>query len=231
MELATREDLIRDYNLRMSQIQILAEQDKQGAVRAEKGKLVEALAENIVALAWMEARGKPERLSIGDHRTFRIILQPDYVKNLPAYIRKDVQSNEADYFFRAKVDKHIFIDGMFVMGIECKSYAENAMLKRILVDFQLLKSLHPNMACCLLQLESQLGGDYSRPLANPQTGSKSSHTLMSYFPKVELNIVTLLEGERRVNMPIHDPEFHKELKPEILDYAIDRFLNLLRPLL
>lgn len=229
MALPTHEDLIWLYNQSMSKSELFARQNRQGAVRAEKGKLVETLTENIVALAWMEARGNPERLSIGDQRTFRITLQPGYVSKLPLYARRDVRKNESDYFIRAKVDKHIFIDGVFVMGIECKSYAENAMLKRILLDFRLLKSLHTKMICCLLQLESQLGGDYSRPLTNPRTGSRQSHTLMSFFPEVELNVATLLEGERHPKRPIHKREFRKELKPEVLDHAINQFAALLRP--
>ena len=107
------------------------------------------------------------------------------------------------------------------MGIECKSYTENAMLKHILVDSRLLKSLHPALVCCLLQLESMLGGSYSDPLANPQVGSPSTHTLMSHFLEVDLNIITLLEGERRVEQPIHQLEYFKELTLEMLKHVVD----------
>ena len=103
------------------------------------------------------------------------------------------------------------------------------MLKRILLDFRLLKSLHPNLVCCLLQLESQLGGGYFEPLADPQVGSPSTHTLMSYFPEVDLNIITLLEGERKIDRPIHRTEYFKELDPEILEHAIEGFSQLLAP--
>ena len=50
---------------------------------------------------------------------------------------------------------------------------------------------------------------------------------MSFFPEVDLNIVTLLEGERRVDQPIHQEEHFKELTPEILEHAIERFSQLL----
>ena len=103
------------------------------------------------------------------------------------------------------------------------------MLKRILIDYRLLKTLFPNLICCLLQLESQLGGQYSQPLSVPQFGSKSTHTLMSYFPEVDLNILTLLEGDRKVDRPIHKAEFRKELKIEVLNHAINQFAELLRP--
>ena len=115
------------------------------------------------------------------------------------------------------------------MGVECKSYAENAMLKRILVDFRLLKTLHPNLVCCLLQLESMLTGSYSQPTAAPQLASPRTHTLMSYFPEAELHIITLLEGERRVKKPIHKPEFFKPMLAENLVLAINKFSDLLSP--
>lgn len=113
------------------------------------------------------------------------------------------------------------------MGVECKSYAEMAMLKRILVDFWLLKLLHPNLVCCLLQLESMLGGDYSEPLAYPHISGTSAHTVMSYFPDIDLHIITLLEGDRKVNRPIHRAEYFKELIPDSVDNAINRLAQLL----
>lgn len=55
--------------------------------------------------------------------------------------------------------------------------------------------------CYLFQLESQLGGDYYA-LTNPVYGSRSTRTIQSYF-KCDLKIVTLLEGERKIEKPIH----------------------------
>lgn len=115
------------------------------------------------------------------------------------------------------------------MGVECKTYAENAMLKRILVDYTLLTGTHAGLVCTLFQLESQLGGDYSSLSEGETMGSRSTHTLMSYFPSVNLHIVTLLEGERNISRPIHKPEHFKELKPENLDRAIAHYADLLRP--
>ncbi|GAA8155009.1 hypothetical protein BTM245_01940 [Helicobacter pylori] len=123
------------------------------------------------------------------------------------------------------VDKHIFVDNQLVMGIECKNYTENAMLKRILVDFHLLKTLYPNISCYLFQLENQLGGDYS---ALPETllGSKPTHSIMSYFESVNLNIVTLLKGERNINQPTH--KNFKPLDEQILIKAIKLIENELK---
>ena len=228
---ATPEELIRSYNLLVGGIEDEAMDDEEraygGIIRAAKSKLVESLTPHIIQLAWQEAGSSLDRLSFGDVKTYKAPVQSEYVDRLPDEIRDYVNARRDKHFYRAKVDRHVFIDGMFVMGIECKSYTENAMLKRILVDFRLLKSLHPNLVCCLLQLESQLGGGYSQPLANPQTGSPSTHTLMSYFPEVRLNIITLLQGERRIDQPIHKTVYFKELSRESLDCAVRKFSELL----
>ena len=230
---ATKEELIRSYNLLVGGIEDGAMDDEEraygGIIRAAKGKLVESLTPHMIQLAWQEAGGSLDRLSFGDVKTYKVPVQPDYVDRLPDEIRDYVNARRDKHFYRAKVDRHVFIDGMFIMGIECKSYTENAMLKRILVDFRLLKSLHPNLVCCLLQLESQLGGSYSRPLVNPQTGSPSTHTLMSYFLEVHLDIITLLQGERKIDRPIHKSAYFKELNCESLDYAVRKFSKWLTP--
>ena len=124
-----------------------------GLVRAAKGQLLETMAEHVIALAWGRAGGAPERLSFQKH-TYQLPIRSDYVEKLPAVVRAEVEANISEYFYRIQVDKHVSVDGELVMGVECKAYAENAMLKRVLVDFHLLKSLHPPLTCCLLQLES-----------------------------------------------------------------------------
>ena len=49
----------------------------------------------------------------------------------------------------------------------------------------------------LVQLESQLGGDYSE-LNDITYGSPATHALLSHVD-VELKIITLLKGERKVD--------------------------------
>lgn len=99
------------------------------------------------------------------------------------------------------------------------------MIKRILVDFSLMKKFWPNLNCFVLQLESQLGGDYSA-LNKVTYGSKPTHTLLSYFD-VNLEIITLLKGERKINKPIHKPEYFKPLERRNLTIAIEKFKNVL----
>ena len=93
------------------------------------------------------------------------------------------------------------------------------MIKRILVDFSLLKTIFPNISCYLFQLESQLGGDYC-DLREITFGSKPTHTLMSYFPEVKLKIFTFLKGERKVDEPIHKQAYFKPLEKIQVEKAI-----------
>ena len=105
-----------------------------------------------------------------------------------------------------------------------RSYTENAMLKRILVDFHLLKTKVPNLLCYLFQLESQLGGDYSSEIKNPK-GSYPTHTLMSYFPGLDLRVITLLPGERKVDQPINKAKHFKVLTIDRLEVAVESIIE------
>ena len=232
-EPATREELIRAYDILVGGMEEEAHEDEDraygGIVRAAKKKVTEQMASHIVQLAWLENDGDPRRLSIGDRKSYSVAIQPGYVERLPKDIRDYINARLDGYTYQAQVDRHIFVDREFVLGIECKAYAEIAMLKRILVDFRILRSIHPNLVCCLLQLESQMGGDYSQPLAETHYGSPSSHTIMSFFTDVELTVMTVLAGERHPKRPIHKPEFFKEILPESLEAVIQRVAGLLGP--
>ena len=169
--------------------------------------------------------GKSSHLLI-DKKKVRIPIQETYVNHLSnKEVREYISKNIKDYFYGLSVDKHIFIDGKFVMGIECKAYTENAMIKRILIDFHLLKTLYPNISCFLFQLESQLGGDYS-DLPETVFGSTSTHSIMSYFEDVDLNICTFLKGERNIENPIH--KNFKPLEYNIVEKAVKLIENHLK---
>ncbi|MDR1087314.1 MAG: hypothetical protein LBL16_03655 [Endomicrobium sp.] len=188
-----------------------------GVVRMVKGKLQEAITEDIIKLAWANLKGKKERFEINSKK-IKIPIQKTYVENLKdEKVKKYIKEHIEDYSYGLIVDKHIFIDDKFVMGIECKAYTENAMIKRILVDFHLLKTLYPNISCYLFQLESQLGGDYS-DLPETAYGAQSTHSIMSYFEDVNLNIFTFLKGERNIDFPIH--KHFKPLEKHIVKNAV-----------
>ena len=195
-----------------------------GVIRTVKGKLQEYITEELVKIAWDRLGGNTSRLEINSKK-IKIPIKQEYIDTIPnENIKHYIQTNISDYYYGLSVDKHVFIDNNFVMGIECKAYTENAMLKRILVDFHLLKTIYPDISCNLFQLESQLGGDYS---SLPETiyGSHSTHSIMSYFPNVNLNIFTFLKGERNIDEPIH--KHFKELKKEVLEKVINHISNVL----
>jgi hypothetical protein len=128
-----------------------------GFIRATKGKLQEYITHKLIEIAWVvELQQSKRRLEINSSK-IPIPLQPEYLNRVPAYVKRHIESNIEDYFYKLSVDKHAFIDGNFVLGVECKAYTENAMIKRIMVDFMFLKTLYPNLKCFLFQLESMLG--------------------------------------------------------------------------
>jgi len=188
-----------------------------GFLRSLKGKLQEYITGEIIKIAWHNLGGDEKRLDVNSKK-IRVPIRLSYVHKIrETKVREYILQNIEKYHYGISVDKHIHIDGKFVMAIECKAFTENAMIKRILVDFHLIKTVCPNISCFLFQLESQLTGDYS---ALPKTvfGSVSTHSIMSYFEDVDLHIFTLLEGERSITKPIHT--FFKPLKYDNVERAV-----------
>ena len=218
------DEIIYAYNELVGKIDLQAK-DREGGrayggiVRAGKGKLVENIAHHLTEIAWTLLGGSQFDLRIKKER-IRIPLNKTYLKNLNSEVKSQILKNISDYTYPTSVDWHIYIKNRFEIGLECKSYTENAMLKRILVDFSLLKHKYPNLRCLLIQLESQLGGDYSKIFREVKIGSCSTHTLLSFFD-VDLRIITILEGERKVDKPIHKSQFFKPLKKKSLLKAVN----------
>lgn len=222
-------ELIKGYNSFIENIHNEAKFSKEraygGVLRSEKGSYVEELCKQLILFSWKLLGNDESRLSFNNH-PISVPIKKDYIKRIKSpEVREYIERNINKYEYKLKTDIHIYIDNNFKIAVECKSYTENAMLKRILVDFTLLKNMFPELIFVLFQLESQLGGDYSE---NKRIfyGSPATHTLLSYFD-IDLNIITLLEGERKVDEPIHDPSHHKHLKNERLKAAIEVFKTLL----
>lgn len=178
-----------------------------GTLRSLKGALVETMAEEMVLLAWKNIGGTPSRIKISKTK----------------YPISDGKGN----VYKLSQDKQVYIDDEFVLSVECKAYAEVAMYKRILADAFLLKKHFPKLRFCLFQLESMLGGDYSMAVAHPN-GSPSVKVLEHHFPNLNIEIITMLDGERNIKAEIHKRQFYKPLRPERLDYAIKYFEGVLK---
>lgn len=217
--------IIKAYNTLVQGIDERATNNEEGRayggiIRAGKGTMLESIAKQLVLLAWKDLGQKESRLKIVGAR-IKIPIKKEYIDNLKDdEIKSHILKNIKNYVYPYKSDVLIAIDDKHVFEIECKAYTENAMMKRILVDCMLLKRIYPDMKFALLQLESQLGGDYSE-LKDKPMGSLSTHTLLSMFD-IDLNIITLLKGERLVDEPIHKKLYYKELTKESLIKAVNK---------
>lgn len=198
-----------------------------GIVRASKGSLVELLAEELIKISWAELNQKENRLSFITEK-IKVPLEKNYLEKIKDRdVKEYIQKNINKFYYGIRSDIHVFIDETFVIAVECKAYTENAMLKRILVDFTLLKkSVKKELDFILFQLESQLTGDYSQIYKDKIFGSPSTHTIISQF-EVQPTIITLLEGERGVNKAIHDKEFFKSLEKKSLIKCVNTIKNIL----
>jgi hypothetical protein len=224
-------NIVNAYNLLVKGIEQKANEDDDraygGIIRAGKGLMVENITKLLLEVAWEELGGNPERISF-KKVTKKLPIKQEYIDKIEnKEVREFIIENLENYYYTLKTDVHCSIDNNLIIGVECKAYTENAMIKRILVDFTLMKHAWKDMHCFLLQLESQLGGDYSKLESKTTFGSHSTHTLFSYFD-VNIEILTLLEGERRVNKAIHNPEHFKEIDEKHLKRAIEKFKKVLK---
>lgn len=197
-----------------------------GIVRAGKGKLVENLATELVKIAWLDVlKQNRDRLDI-NKKKIPVKVKESYILNMNDKIIKDyLLANKHKLIYKFGTDVHVYIDNELLLPIECKAYTENAMMKRILFDAELMKEAKNINTYFLFQLESQLGGDISQ-LNETTFGSASTHVLMSHTD-VELKVITLLKGERAVEKPIHKKEFYKPLKKKELQKALNIFTKAL----
>lgn len=201
-----------------------------GVLRSMKGSIVETLVDKVVNAA--AARAGIAEVSVERSRV-KLPIRPEYIGEIEdTDVREHIQANLKDYIYTYNIDRVVKVVGTPVVAVECKAFAENAMLKRIVVDARLVRSEWPDVTYLLFQLESQLGGDYSESLLG-KFGSKQSHAIVSRLGDglvlgQNLVIMTLLRGGRLVDAPIHDSAFNKELTTQSVDEAIDWFATALR---
>lgn len=176
-------------------------QDTAGAVRYTKGKIVEDITKDIVRIAWSKISPDENRLRMD---------------------KKKITIKTNDEIYKLSQDIHVYIDNIFRVSVECKSYTEVYMYKKILVDAKLLKKAVPTITTFfVVQLENFLGGDYGKKIE--ARGSDSVITLNRVFPTVNISVITLLDGDRHIKKPLHIPEHFKPLRDERLNHAIEQF--------
>lgn len=190
------QEIIKMYDLHVKGVvdEASASSDRAfgGVIRADKGKLVEQIAEELVRIAWVHVLGQNIKRLEMNKKKMPIGIDDAYIARISdPRVRKYVADNRGKLIYKFGTDVQVFIDKKLILPIECKAYAENAMLKRILFDAELMHEAVGTKTYYLLQLESQLGGDYSE-LNDVTFGSPATHALLSHC-SVELKIITLLK--------------------------------------
>lgn len=217
------ESIIKDYNDAIYSMS----NAKPGEIRGKKGKLVEAMVVKMVNIAWTIVLAQEgDRLKQDkEKKSLKIVNRDEYVARLTSEkMRKKIEDNFSDIVYKFGTDNHVKIDEKIVLAIECKSYTESAMLKRIIFDSILMTEVAENAKYILFQLESALSGDF-HDFSDEQFGSAQYHVLMSRN-KFNIDVITMLEGKRDEKHPIH--KYPKKLTPERVKYAINVFANYLK---
>jgi hypothetical protein len=179
-----------------------------GRVRGSKGSTVQWLAESCISAAWDALNGGVLELGLrrGSFTVGGVGVSGEYT---------------------APVDIEVWVRGRCVAGVECKAYTDISMYKRVLVDFQLLKTVLPGVEAVLFQAESMLGGDYSTGGVVSATGSEVVRVLNSHFPQAGIRILTALPGERDSQKPIHTAAGRKLLTADRVQECVDEFSRIL----
>lgn len=173
-----------------------------GQIRYGKGNLVEKIAEKLLTLACGD-------LGISKDR-YHLTCGPINVgiTNTSYIMRKNIL-NPDDYIHSLELDNILMVDGKPVINVESKAYAEATMLKTVMSNISMVYQYYPDMGFVLLQLENALGGDYANDVV--KKGSGPAHVIMSQHPEVDLQILTLLDGNRSADRPIHEPKYYKPM--------------------
>lgn len=204
------DEVIAYYNTSMA---ALFNETKPGIVRARKGEIVETLAKKLLMITWTQVLGADAaRLDQNQNKLdVRIKDEANYLNRLhDDAVKEDIRTNQARYIYKFSTDVHVFIDGELAIAIECKSYTETAMLKRIIFDSMLMDEALPHATHFLFELEKAFSHPY--------------HVLMSHHSH-NIEVITLLDGRRNAQKPIHREENFRDkpLKKERLIVAIEKF--------
>ena len=191
-----------------------------GQIRHSKGNLVEEIAKELVFLACDDLKISRSRCRLTKGPVIIKIVNSSYV------MTRDL-SNPDDIECELELDNLLTVDGKLIMDIESKSYTEASMLKRIMMESYMVYQHYPNTAFVVLQLENALDGNYDVDTNGSDTGSGSAHVIMSVFPDVHLNILTLLDGNRSSIKPIHDPKYYKLMNKDKLRKAYSTIRKLI----
>ncbi|MBA7493091.1 hypothetical protein ES702_03646 [subsurface metagenome] len=199
------EDIKSEYNRGILKCQRLYAnrriKDTAGAIRHTKGKIVEDITKDIIIIAWSKISSDVNRLKLDKKKVI-------------------IKTNDETY--KLSQDVHVYIDNVFKISVECKSYTEVAMYKKILFDSYLMKKAVPTINdFFIVQLENFLGGDYGKSLE--AKGSESVITLNRILKDINIIVITLLDRNRDIKKPIHALEYFKPLRDERLNYAIEQF--------
>lgn len=222
------ESIIAAYNKLVQNIDSKAKVDDDraygGIIRAGKGMLVESIASELIDIGWCDVLNQDRTRVQMNKAKMPIGIRDSYIERIKIpEVKAFVKNNKNRLIYKFGTDVQVFIDRKLVIPIECKAYTENAMIKRIIFDAELMKEAKGIHTYFLLQLESQLGGDYCE-LNEITYGSPATHALLSHSD-VDIEIITLLKGERKVDRPIHKQEYFKELTIKQLEKALNIFVR------
>lgn len=194
-----------------------------GQTRHKKEHLVVDIAESILETAINEAGIDKDRVFYSERDKVETPSEDStYLSMIDPIVANVIADDLRAYKKEKEVDFNIFVDNKLAIVTELKAYADTAMLKKFIYESTRIRetgSSKPSFA--LFQLENALGGDYDRDVPVCM-GSMQVHGLLSEA-KIDIRILTLLDGKRTSTRPIHDKMFSKRLSWYKFNKVVDYF--------
>ena len=104
---------------------------------------------------WHDLGGNEHDIDTGMSRII-VPINQEYLDGLDdAEVVNHIRENIAHYEYKFKIDVPVVVRDELAIAVECKAYAKNAMLKRILFDGCFIRKINPHADIVLFQLESQ----------------------------------------------------------------------------
>ena len=211
---------------KVSKIKSKTSRKSGGIKRQIKGNITEKIYSKIINFAIKETKIKCKLINRYSELPIEL-KSPEKLKTMKKYEEdnnlKFTNEEKLKGYFHI-YDAYIIYKNKIIMVIEYKSYLENAMLKRCLVDATLTQLTDRKIKYCLCMLETQV-----RQI-NRDIGY-NSHSLKSFFYEhfeTNIDMLLLLDESRKINKDIGEKVNLKEVNYEKLEKATNYFINFMQ---
>ena len=156
----------------------------------------------------------------------KLLVSEEYKKHKKVEFKQhQINEKGVDY------DAFIIEKDELKMLIEYKSYTETSMLRRVLFDAWIAKDYGLEAKYCLCMLETSMGFKKRGEKKSELDLSYQSHAFRDFMIKhhdVDIDILILLDGQRKSQEDIAEEKYRKKIPIEKLKFIVNYFKEFLK---